>query len=317
MSRRARYHAPGATYHVMLRGNDGEEIFFSDRDRCIMSLLIQEGIERFGHRLLAYCFMTNHIHLAIQVDQVPLSRIMQNLAFRYTRYINWQQRRIGHLFQGRFKSIIVDSNRYLKQLVRYIHLNPVRAGLVLQPEEYRWSSHNAYLGNAKLVWLDPSVLLSSCADCPVEAISNFHSYVCAGINVPEEFDFKRGMHEGIFGDDDFAKAIKEKEKNPIKPQLSIPELVQAACERYQIDIITLKKPGKHRQAASVRAILSLLVCEESNATLEELAALLDRDASSLSKQVARLNIKKLSCRELQDEIAELRAYISQMPECQA
>ena len=70
----------GATYHVMLRGNDGEEIFFSDRDRCIMCLLIQEGIERFGHRLLAYCFMTNHIHLAIQVDQVPLSRIMQNLA---------------------------------------------------------------------------------------------------------------------------------------------------------------------------------------------------------------------------------------------
>ena len=115
------------------------------------------------------------------------------------------------------------------------------------------------------------------------------------------------MHEGIFGDDDFAKTIKEKEKTPIKSQLSIPELVQTACERYQIDVITLKKPVKHRQAANVRALLSLLVCEESNATLEELAALLDRDASSLSKQVARLNIKKLSCRELQNEIAELRA----------
>lgn len=317
MARRARYHAPGATYHVMLRGNDGEEIFFSDRDRCIMCLLIQEGIERFGHRLIAFCFMTNHIHLAIQVDQVPLSRIMQNLAFRYTRYINWQQRRIGHLFQGRFKSIVVDSSRYLKQLVRYIHLNPVRAGLVTQPEAYRWSSHNVYLRNTELAWLDPSVLLTSFAEIPLKAIANFHDYVSAGINVPEEFDFKRGMHDGIFGDDDFANKIKEKKTPVIKPQLNIPELVRVVCERYQIDIVTLKKPGKHRQAANVRAILSLLVCEETNATLEELAAILDRDASSLSKQVARLNAKKLSSSSLQDEIAELRTHMFQMPECQA
>ncbi len=317
MARRARYHAVGATYHVILRGNDGEEIFFSDRDRCFMCLLIQEGIERFGHRLLAFCFMTNHIHLAIQVDQVPLSRIIQNLAFRYTRYINWRKKRIGHLFQGRFKSILVDSNRYLKQLVRYIHLNPVRAGLTLQPEAYRWSSHNVYLRNTELAWLDPSVLLTNFAEDPAVAISNFHSYVCAGINVPEEFDFKRGMHDGIFGDDDFAKTIKENMKSAKKPQPSIPELVRAVSERYQIDIVTLKKAGKHRQAASVRAILSLLVCEDTNATLEELAAILDRDPSSLSKQVARLNIKKLSSKKLQDEIAELRASLFQMPECQA
>lgn len=317
MARRARYHAPGATYHVMLRGNDGEDIFFSDRDRCEMCLLVQEGIERFGHRLLAFCFMSNHIHLAIQVDQVPLSRIMQNLAFRYTRYINWQHKRIGHLFQGRFKSILVDSSRYLKQLVRYIHLNPVRAGLAYQPEKYRWSSHSVYLGNAELTWLDPGLLLTSFADHPVEAISIFHGYVCAGINVPEEFDFKRGMHEGILGDDDFARSIKEKENSAIKPQLSIHELVQATCEHYQIDMFTLKKPGKHRQAASVRAILALLVCEESNVTLEELAAILNRDASSLSKQVTRLNIKKSSSRELKDEISELKAYIARMPECQA
>lgn len=317
MARRARYHAPGATYHVMLRGNDGEEIFFSDKDRCTMCLLIQEGIERFGHRVLAFCFMANHIHLAIQVDHVPLSRIMQNLAFRYTRYINWQQKRVGHLFQGRYKSVIVDSGRYLRQLVRYIHLNPVRAGQVLQPEEYRWSSHNTYLGTAELAWLDPNVLLGSFADSPLKAISNFHSYICEGINNPEEFDFKRGIQDGIFGDDDFAHAIKEKMKTPAKTQLSIPELVQAVCQRYKTDLITLKKPGKHREAAKVRALLSLLVCEESNATLQELAAILDRDASSLCKQVGRINEKKLSSKELQDEIAKLRAAIAQMPECQA
>ena len=100
MARRRRYHLPGATYHVMLRGNGGERIFFDDQDRCRMCLLIQEGVERYGHSLLGYCFMTNHIHLAIQVGQVKLSRIMQNLAFRYARYLNRKHKRIGHVFQG-------------------------------------------------------------------------------------------------------------------------------------------------------------------------------------------------------------------------
>ena len=121
----------------MLRGNGGERIFFNDQDRWRMCLLIQEGDERYVHRLLGYCFMTNHIHLAIQVRQVKLSRIMQNLAFRYARYLNRKHKRIGHVFQGRFKSILVDSDRYLKELVRYIHLNPVRAGMVNLPEEYQ------------------------------------------------------------------------------------------------------------------------------------------------------------------------------------
>ena len=115
MALRRRYHYPGATYHVMLRGNDGQPIFFSDDDRCRLCLLIQEGCERYGHRILSYCFMTNHIHLAIQVDQVNLSRFMQNISFRYTRYVNWKMKRIGHLFQGRFKSVLVDSGYYLKE----------------------------------------------------------------------------------------------------------------------------------------------------------------------------------------------------------
>ena len=94
MARRLRYHLPGATYHVMLRGNDGQQIFFENADRCKMCLLIQEGVERFCHRILAFCFMNNHIHLAIQVGQIPLSSIIQNLSFRYTRYVNWRKKRI-------------------------------------------------------------------------------------------------------------------------------------------------------------------------------------------------------------------------------
>lgn len=142
-----------------MRGNGGQRIFFSDQDRCRLLLLLQEGIHRFGHRIHGFCLMDNHLHLAIQVAEVPLAKIMQNLAFCYTRWINLRQRRIGHLFQGRYKAILVDRDAYLLELVRYIHLNPVRAGLVAEPRRYAWSGHRAYLGDEVLPWLTTDWIL--------------------------------------------------------------------------------------------------------------------------------------------------------------
>ena len=154
MARKPRLHLPGGLYHVMLRGNGGQAIFFSDADRYHLYLLLQEGVERFGHRIHGFCAMTNHLHLAVQVAKAPLSKIMQNLSFRYTRWINQRQRRVGHLFQGRYKAILVDADSYLLELVRYIHLNPVRTGLVKDPLDYPWSGHRAYLGSGGLAMVD-------------------------------------------------------------------------------------------------------------------------------------------------------------------
>jgi len=200
MARRTRFHLPNSIYHVMLRGNDGQPIFFSNGDRCRMCLLIQEGIERFGYTVHAFCFMTNHIHLAIQVGNVNISRIMQNLAFRYTRYINKKYNRIGHLFQGRFKSIVVDGNRYLKELVRYIHLNPVRASLVDQPEKYAWSSHKAYLLLNDYTWLTPNHLLEKFGGVRNEALVRYENFILEGMGVESGLDFKSGLSKGgVFG----------------------------------------------------------------------------------------------------------------------
>ena len=95
MARKPRIYYPGAFYHVMLRGNGGQDIFFTNGDRSRFYLLLQEGIERYNHCIHAFCQMTNHAHLAIQVGEVPLSRIMQNLSFRYTRYLNARKNKIG------------------------------------------------------------------------------------------------------------------------------------------------------------------------------------------------------------------------------
>ncbi len=136
MARKPRLHIPGGLSHVMLRGNGGQDIFFSDNDRFYFQSLVEEGVKRFEHRIHAYCWMRNHVHLAIQVGEIPLSKIIQNLSFRYTRYINKKKSQIGHLFQGRYKAILIDADSYLLELVRYIHLNPVRAKLVTNPADY-------------------------------------------------------------------------------------------------------------------------------------------------------------------------------------
>lgn len=178
---------------MMLRGNDGQPIFFSESDRCRICLLLQEGVEKFGHRILSFCFMTNHIHLVIQVAEVGLSSIIQNLAFRYTRYVNWNLKKIGHLFQGRFKSVLVDSDRYLKDLVRYIHLNPVKAAMTARPEDYRWSSHRAYLRTDTYTWLTTDYTLRKFGDETGVAIKQFQEYVLAGIGIDEEIDFEAAV----------------------------------------------------------------------------------------------------------------------------
>ena len=116
MARKPRVHYPTALYHVIMRGNARQDIFFDYEDRIRFYLLLQEGTEKYGHRIHAFCLMTNHVHLAIQVGDVSLSRIMQNLTFRYTKWINWRQNRSGHLFQGRYKAVLIDADSYLLEL---------------------------------------------------------------------------------------------------------------------------------------------------------------------------------------------------------
>jgi putative transposase len=104
MARAKRYHNPGCFYHVMLRGNNGQNIFFLDSDRQYMFFLLQEGVENYGHQIHAFCFMNNYIHLLIQIGDVPLPKVMHNLGFRHSQTINRKYETAGHLFQGRYKT---------------------------------------------------------------------------------------------------------------------------------------------------------------------------------------------------------------------
>ncbi len=146
MARPLRIEFPGAIYHVTSRGNARRRIFLDDSDRETFLSTLAWVVERFGWVCHAYCLMDNHFHLMIETPEPNLSRGMRQLNGVYTQGFNRRHRKVGHLFQGRFKAILVERDSYLLELARYVVLNPVRAKLVKAPEDYLWSSYRPTLG---------------------------------------------------------------------------------------------------------------------------------------------------------------------------
>ena len=140
MARPLRIAYPGAYYHVTSRGNEQKHVFKSRKDREKFLNYLASATQRYGAVIHVYCLMTNHYHLLIETPEGNLSQIMRHINGAYTTYFNVKRKRSGHLFQGRFKAILVQTVAYAAELSRYIHLNPVRAGMVEKPGDYLWSS---------------------------------------------------------------------------------------------------------------------------------------------------------------------------------
>jgi REP-associated tyrosine transposase len=159
MARRLRVEYPGALYHVVARGNEQRAVFRDDADRERYLARLAHYQARFGFRVYAYCLMTNHVQLAIETREVPLSRIMLGSQGSYTQSLNRRHRRVGHLSQGRYKALLVQKDRYLLALVRYIHENPLHARMVARASDYLWFSDRSYRKGQGPPWLDVDFVL--------------------------------------------------------------------------------------------------------------------------------------------------------------
>jgi REP element-mobilizing transposase RayT len=217
----------------MLRGNHGQDIFFSDVDRYNMCFLLQEGVERYGHRIHAYCFMSNHVHLLVQVGEVPLSKIMQNLAFRFSQKMNQRYQRQGRLFQGRFKSILIKEEIYFTRLLRYIHMNPVRAKITDRPENYVWSSHNVYLHRNEMSWVTTEYGLSKFGQTKKAAISRYISHVFEEESEEELEELRSNFKDGqVLGDDDFLEIVRSRNAMKVDRPISLEAIIEGVCAKY-------------------------------------------------------------------------------------
>lgn len=291
-----------------MRGNARQDIFFDEADRYRFYLLLQEGIERYGHRIHAFCLMTNHIHLAIQVGKVSLSRIMQNLTFRYTRWINWRQQRSGHLFQGRFKAVLVDADSYLLELTRYIHLNPVRAKMVQPPEEYPWSGHRAYLGLETIPWLTTDWVLSQFARKSEKARLEYRKFVDEGKGEGHLQEYHSGSANDsrVLGDDAFIdKVLAHAEARP-RQRIILDDIIRSVCRKYEIEENDLKAPGKYRKNSEARGMVAWLILETGEAKLSELSSYTGRDVSTLSSAAKAVQLRAKSDQCLADSMRAIK-----------
>ena len=153
MARPVRIEYPGAVYHVICRGNNRQAVFRDDQDRKRYLEKLSFYCEQKGVDLLCYCLLTNHVHLLLETPGGNLSKMMQPFQTSYTVFFNKRHGRTGHVFEQRYKALLVDKDNYLLEVSRYIHLNPVAVRIVGRPEEYRWSSYAAYLGGKGIVGL--------------------------------------------------------------------------------------------------------------------------------------------------------------------
>ncbi len=226
MSRPLRIEFSGALYHVTSRGDRREAIYEDDSDRKQFLEVLGEVVQTHHWICHAYCLMSNHYHLVIETPDGNLSKGMRQLNGVYTQASNRRHGRVGHLFQGRYKAILVDGDSYLLELTRYVVLNPVRAGMVARPEKWSWSSYRAMCGQAVAPdWLATDGLLSLFADKRYVAIRRYIKFVSEGM---DEKSIWGELNRQIYlGDEAFVKRMQARLKG-LSRTVGVPKVQKRA-----------------------------------------------------------------------------------------
>jgi REP element-mobilizing transposase RayT len=209
MGRPLRIEYAGALYHITSRGNERKKIFLNDGDRKKFLGILEDYHDRYGILIHSYVLMDNHYHLILETPKGNLLKVMHGLNGGYTGYFNRKYGRSGHLFQGRYKGIIIDKDSYLIPLSRYVHLNPVRARVVVRPEWYRWSSYPGYMGKEKeYKWVEYSWILSQFGSRRLRTKRKYREYTEEALRKKIENPFQRLHSQVILGGEEFVKGIR-------------------------------------------------------------------------------------------------------------
>lgn len=254
MPRPHRLQLPGMNYHIFSRGNEKQRIYRDDLDRRSFLAMLGRLKREIGFDLYSYVLMPNHYHFLMRTRAENLGKIMQLLNSRYSMYFNWKYNRVGHLFQGRYKSLFVQDDQYVLDLVRYIHLNPVRKRLVKEVNEYKWSSHPDYVKDRPAKLVDRDYVMSLFGKDRKEALQEYINFLGHG-SKPMPESLLNGLAHG-------SKEFTEKIINEIKKRkLHVPGwqlrqdrcspecIIQLTADEFKVTVDELKtKRGKWNQA---------------------------------------------------------------------
>ena len=234
MSRPLRLEYPHAICHVTARGNARAAIFLDDVDRDNFLAVLADCVARFGWICHAYCLMDNHYHLMIETPDANLSAGMRHLNGVYTQQLNRRHRRVGHVFQGRFKAILIERDSYLLELCRYVVLNPVRANMVREVGQYPWSSYRAMVGAVNVPsWLHTDWLLSQFGKSRKVTRRKYTQFVAEGMTESPPWANLKGQI--LLGSDDFI----EQSRSLIQSKDDLSELPRAQRAAHRPDLASM------------------------------------------------------------------------------
>jgi putative transposase len=295
MARQLRIEFPSAFYHVMSRGNQKQPIFVSNEDRHFFISCLANAYERYESIIHVYCLMENHYHLLIETPNAQLSRIMQSVNTMYSVYFNKKHGRCGHLFQGRFKAILVQAEEYGRELGPYVHLNPVRAKLVDDPKKYPWSNYKEYLGTMpSCPWTSTSLILSSFGTRLGSARQNYAKYVRLKQRQGMPNPSKEAEVSGILGKPDFVARIKDLflADKVLEEAREIPQLKRLKTRPAMADVMTDASEllGPHNKHA--RKVAIFVIHKNTDYLLREIGAFFGIGISAIT-DICRRTRKEL------------------------
>lgn len=319
MARPPRFEYKGALYHVHARENERRKIFFTDADYKKFKDYIAGAIEKYHCLVHCYVLMGNHYHLIIETPEANISRVMHYISGFYTTYINIKRGRNGHLFQGRYKSILVAKDSYLMELSRYIHLNPVRARIVEKPEEYAYSSYNSYITGKHEKIVTTDLILGMVSGQRKEAHKVYHRYVENGIGEELKNPLDSAYGGIILGGEQFIKGvlrtIKEdymergevSQRKALRNVMGMEEIIEVVCRYFKVSKAAVVK----RQRGDIKNIAIYEIKRRTGATNNEIGAVFGGVSySAVSKTYQRMLEKLQIDLELRKKIESIDSSMS-------
>jgi putative transposase len=318
MARPLRIEYEGAFYHITSRGNERKPIFHAKTDYERFKSYLKEAKERYGYVLHCYVLMTNHYHLIIETPQGNMSQVMHYVNASYTNYLNKKRQRSGHLFQGRYKAILIDHTNYLLELSRYVHLNPVRAHLVERPEEYTYSSYTSFISNKREEIVSPDLVLETISRDRKQAAKRYRTFVESALGREDENPFKDVYGGVILGRVQFIKGVLRNIKEGVWEQEDIAQrrellmalrgddIAGAVAEYFHVSRDELPRDGNHRRDVAI-----YLMKRYGGYTNRQLGGLMgDISYSAVAKAYQRFSLRLAGDRSLQKTTKEIMARMS-------
>lgn len=263
MARKPRIEFEGAFYHVIVRGNQRQRIFKDKHDFLNYLEILTNYKKRYKYFLYSYVLMNNHVHLLIETQKTPLSKILQGINQSYTMYFNKRYSTIGHLFQGRYKALLCDKDAYLLSLIKYIHFNPIRAKVVKTIDEYKWSSHHSYAKKTdKEDIINTDHVLRMFSEDKIKARKLYRAYIGDELAVKKE-DIYSTVDQRILGGEEFVEKVKEEYDGGIRQEkrkkgYTLSEIARGIEEAFGITLKQIREKSKSGHISLGRKLISLI-----------------------------------------------------------